>query len=179
MGYRCGWLAVKNRDLDQVLPTIGLTKEIESHEAIYDPGHYAVTMPGGWLVVIGDGSDAMHTVEPSHARTLSQGTEALHFMCNDTSMGAVLTAFRDGKELWSLEHDGSNGPGTPVVTGQAPPLVAQVIARCEAEQQAAGKRNVDYLYDAAPEIGRELTGFRHDQTLGQGEHLPIHVLSPG
>jgi hypothetical protein len=178
MGYRAGWLAVKNADLTKVLRTIGLTKESESDEAIYEPGHYAVAMSGGWLVVIGSGSDQMNTVEPEHARLLSKGTEALHFMCSDTVMVAAITAFRDGKEVWSLVHDGSNGSAMPDVAGNAPPMVAEVIAQCLAEQKASGEKNVDYLYEAAPEIGRLLTGFRHDQTLGDREHLPIFVLAP-
>ena len=176
MGYRAGWLAVKNADLDVALSTIGLKQEGESNEAIYDPGHYAVQMPGGWLVVIGDGSDALDTVKPEHARALSKGTDALHFMCSDTSMYAVITAFRDGKKIWSLEHDGSNGVGAPVVAGNAPPLVGEIIAKCQAEQDAADEK-VDHLSEAAPEIGRLLTGFRHDQTLGDGEHVPIFVLT--
>ncbi len=44
------------------------------------------------------------------------------------------------------------------------------------EQRKAGKQ-VDYLYDAAPQIGLGLTGFRHDQTLSSGEHLPILLLT--
>lgn len=179
MGYRARWLAVKNADPAEVLSTIGLRQDSESAEAIYDPGLYAVSMPGGWLVVIGDGWDFMNTVQEEHARALSKGTEALHFYCDDTSMGALLKAFCDGKEVWSLEHDGSNGPGTPVVTGKAPAVVGEIIAKCQAEQRASGRKDVDYVYDAAPEIGRVLTGFRHDQTLGNGEHLPILVLAPG
>lgn len=177
MGYRNGWLAVKNVNLDAVLAAIGLKRESESKEAIYDPGHYAVAMPGGWMVVIGDGTDAMETVKPEHARALSKGTEALHFTCNDTAMCAAITAYQNGKEVWSLEHDGSNGVGTPVVTGNAPAIVSETIARCQAEQDESGDESVDCLYEAAPEIGLALTGFRHDQTLGDGDHLPIFVLS--
>lgn len=178
MGYRARWLAVKNADPAQVLRTIGLVQDSASSEAIYDPGHYALAMPGGWFVVIGDGGDFMDTVEEEHARALSTGTESLHFSCDDTSMGALLKGFRGGREVWALEHDGSNGPGTTVVTGSAPAVVGEIIAKCKAAQHASGRNDVDFVYDAAAELGQVLTGFRHDQTLGDGESLPILVLRP-
>ena len=43
-------------------------------------------------------------------------------------------------------------------------------------QRAAKDPRVDHLYEAAPKIGLALTGFRHDETLGNGVYLPIHIL---
>lgn len=175
MGFRASWLAVKTDDLAAVLGVVGLRQEHELHEAVYDTGHYALKL-ASWWVVIGDGSEAMHTVQEHHAPELSAGTEALYFTCNDTSMCARLVAFQDGQETWALDYDGSNGPGKNELSGAPPALVAKAIALAQEEQDKAG-RQVDHLYDAAPEIGLALTGFRHDQTLGSGKHLPILVLS--
>jgi len=175
MGYRASWLAVKTDDLDAVLQVVGLVRGEELHEAVYDIGHYAVKL-ATWWVVIGDGSEAMHTVQENHAQVLSAGTEALYFTCNDTSMCARLVAFQNREQAWSLDYDGSNGPGKNELSGAPPALVATAIANAQEEQNKA-TRQVDYLYDAAPEIGLALTGFRHDQTLSGGEHLPILVLS--
>ena len=102
MGYRCCWIAAKGVGLDAALSAMGLVHEEDSDEGVYDPGHYAVVMPGGWLVVIGDGRDALGDVQPEHAQKLSAGTEALHFFCDDTPMCASLAAYRDGREVWSL-----------------------------------------------------------------------------
>lgn len=176
MGYRARWLAVKNGDLGAALQAVRLRKESESHEAVYDPGHFALNMPGGWLVVIGDGHGAMDAVQPAHAQALSAGTEALHFYCDDTPMCASLAAYRDGKETWRLEHGGATGVRAPTISGAPPPLVAEVVERLQTKQRESGADDVDYLYEAAPEIGRALTGFRHDQTLPQGTVLPIVVL---
>jgi hypothetical protein len=35
----------------------------------------------------------------------------------------------------------------------------------------------DHIYDVVAELGRELTGFRHDRTLVEGKHLPVYALS--
>lgn len=169
---------MKNVELRSALDVFGLRQESTSDEAVYDPGLYAVALPGGWLVVIGDGWDSMEAVTEAHARVLSKGTDALHFFCDDTSMCASLVAYGDGKTVWTLEHDGSNGPGTPAVSGTPPPLVGEIVVRLQKEQADSGRKDVDYVYDAAPEIGLALTGFRHDQTLGNGDVLPILVLRP-
>lgn len=178
MGYRCRWLAVKNVELSAALEAVGLRQESASNEAVYDPGLYAVALPGGWLVVIGDGWDFMDMVHEADARGLSKGTESLHFYCDDTSMGASLVAYRDGTRVWTLEHDGSKGRGTSVVSGTPPPIAGEIVARLQERQRESGDKDVDYVYDAAPEIGLALTGFRHDQTLGNGGILPILVLQP-
>jgi hypothetical protein len=37
--------------------------------------------------------------------------------------------------------------------------------------------SVDYIYDLTAEVGRALTGFRHDQTAGTMEYPPFQVLT--
>jgi hypothetical protein len=176
MGYRARWLAVKNGELASVLKTVELRQEKSMNEAVNDPGHYSVMMPGGWLVVIGDGYESMDSIRAEHARTLSAHTEAIHFYCDDTPMCASIATYRDGKELWSLEYDGSDGIATPTVTGTPPAMVIEIVRQCQNAQRDSGEDDVDHIYEAAPKIGLELTGFRHDTTLADGEHLPILVL---
>lgn len=178
MGYRARWVAVKDAALAPVLKAIGLREESQSDEEIYDPGIYAVTMPGGWLVVMGDGWDFMHIVEESHAKVLSKGAEAIHFYCDDTSMTATMTAFANGTKTWGLEYE----PRHLKISGKPPAIVEEVVARvCEEQEKEDAKTNekypVDHVYDAAPQIGLALTGFRHDQTLGSGDVLPILILA--
>lgn len=176
MGYRARWLAVKNVGLADLLAETGLRIESKIDEAVYDPGLYAVNLPGGWLVVMGDGWDWMDSIQPAQARALSKGTEALHFYTDDEPMNASLAAFRDGAKVWSLEHDRSKQERSPVITGSPPPLVATIVADLERQQAAAGD-DCELLYDAAPEIAKALVGFRHDQTLADGAVLPIFVLA--
>jgi hypothetical protein len=178
MGYRSRWMAVKKGNLALLLQAVGLRIESESLGPVYDPGHYAVNLPDGWLVVIGDGWDALETVQPAHARALSAGTEALHFYSDDTPMCASLRAYRDGREVWSLEHDGSIRPHATTVKGTPPSLVAEVMARLREKQEESGNDDVDYLYEAAPETALALVGFRHDRTLAESRER-IFVLSRG
>lgn len=178
MGFRASWVAAKNVDLEAALAVVGLREEERLDEEVCDPGQYAVQMPDGWLVVIGDGSEFMDTVKPRHARELSRGTEALHFTCNDTTMCATLSAWKDGREVWGLEYVGVDGIATPSVSGTPPEIVGEVLARCASRQAEAGSNGPDYQYEAAAELGLALVGFRHDQTLFNADVLPISVLAP-
>ena len=173
MGYRASWCAVKNGDLPTALQTLGLIKTRESSEPVYDPGLYALSMPEGWLVVVGSGSPFIDAVRPEHAQALSTSGEALHFYCNDTGMYASLCAFRAGREVWSLDYDGGNA-GTPIVSGEAPNVVTDVLQACLSAQREA--TDGDHVYDAAPQIGFELVRFRHDQTLSDRSHGPTSIL---
>lgn len=176
MGYRARWVAIRNGRLDAALQVLGLRLHAKSDEQVYDTGHYAVDMPTGWLVVIGDGWDAMDSVQPSHAQALSAGTETLHFYCDDAAMCASLTAYRDLKQTWALAYDGSEGASSPTVSGAPPAAVTEALDRLQKQREASPDDGVDYLYEAAPQVGLALTAFRHDETLTSGAVRPIYVL---
>ncbi|MFT3712515.1 MAG: hypothetical protein QM817_33120 [Archangium sp.] len=160
MGFRVGWVATRNTNLEEVVELLGLQVERAMTADDFDVGIRALRSKE-WLVVSGDGSDYQDVVTASHAEKLSKGGEAMHFWCSDTSMGATFCCYRDGKEVWSIEYDGSEGPGEPATTGILPPAWNEILAQCRKNQDADG-REVDHMYDAAPTLGQALTGFRHD-----------------
>lgn len=167
---------MKRRAVSAVLEALGFRVQAECNEAVYDPGLFAVALPNEWVVVFGDGSDELGTMQPEHGRAQSVGTEAVFFTCNDSSMCAAIRGYRDGEELWSLQHDGSQGPPSVALAGNPPSIVKETLARLQDEQRQSGEDDVDHVYDASPQIGLALTGFRHDETLSSGEHVPIFVL---
>ena len=146
----------------------------ELNEEVYDTGLYAVTVDG-WLVVMGDGWDFMDLIERDQAIRLSEGGEVIFLYTDDTPMSAELTSFAGGKEAWSITYDGSNGIGTLGLAGQLTDAMQAVIADARKEQDAAGGADaeVDHLYGGVAELGHKLVGFRHDETLSAGKHLPI------
>jgi hypothetical protein len=76
MGYRCRWVAAR-LDVATMLRRLGLDVVREHHEAVHDTGLWAVSLPQGWTVVMGDGWDAMDLVSADDARELSADAEAL------------------------------------------------------------------------------------------------------
>lgn len=174
MGYRCRWVAAR-LDVATMLRRLGLDVVREHHEAVHDTGLWAVSLPQGWTVVMGDGWDAMDLVSADDARELSADAEALAFYTDDTPMAAAVAEYRRGAVAWSLDYDADTR--ALAVRGAAPDVVRETIAACEAEQDVAGEDGPDLRYDAAPRIAQAWVGFRHDETLASGAHLPILELS--
>lgn len=175
MGYRCRWLAVRAGDRAEALSRLRFSIAEELNEEVYDTGLYAVDVPD-WFVVMGDGWDFMDLVERTQAARLSDHHEVMFFYTDDTPMCAEATLFLGGQMLWSVTYDGATG--TPLVEGVLPDSVGSILAAARAEQKAAGgpEADVDWVYGSVAEIGHSIVGFRHEETLSAGEHLPIYQL---
>ncbi len=178
MGFRCRWLATRGRDRDEVLGRLQFTITAEIIEPIYDPGLYALEVDE-WLVVIGDGYDHVTTVKRAQAAKLSDAGEVVYLYTDDSAMAFELAMFSGGKPLWSIAYDGSDGVVAPTFEGEVPHAARVLLARLEKEQAKAGgpKAEVDHIYELAPTYAEQLVGFRHDESLGSGDHVPSWQLA--
>lgn len=178
MGYHCRWLATRGRDRDEVLGRLKFKIVDELVEEVYDTGLYALEVED-WIVVIGDGFDYMSSVKRAEAASLSTDGDVIYFMTDDTAMTFEIAKFREGKQQWSVVYDGKDGVTDPTFEGEVPWAVRVIHARLEKEQAKAGgpKADVDHIYELAPTYATEVVGFRHDETLGSGAHVPIWKLA--
>jgi hypothetical protein len=170
-------MAMRGRDRVDVLARLKFAVTGELNDEVYDTGLYAVGVDG-WLVVIGDGWDFMKLIEREQAARLSDDGEVLFLYTDDTPMCAEITSFAGGNEAWSISYDGSNGVGTPTLMGHVPDRARSVLTDAQNEQEAAGgaTADVDHIYDVVAKLGQKLVGFRHDETLSEGAHLPVFNL---
>jgi hypothetical protein len=178
MGYRCRWLATRGRERDEVLRRLSYKVIAEIIEPVYDTGLYALEVDD-WLVVIGDGFDYMNEVKRAQGRKLSDEGDVVYFYTDDSPMTFELAMFRGGAELWAVAYDGSDGVTAPTIEGAFPHEGRVLLARLEKEQAKAGgpKADVDHIYALAPTYAKKLVGFRHDESLASGEHVPIWQLA--
>ena len=178
MGFRCRWLATRGRDRDEVLGRLHFRVIGELIEPVYDTGLYALEVDD-WLVVIGDGWDHMGTVKRAQAAKLSDTGDVVYLYLDDSAMAFELALFRGGKESWTVAYDGSDGVTDPTFEGDVPHAARVLLARLEKEQAKAGgpKADVDHIYDFAATYGMELVGFRHDESLSSGDHVPVWQLA--
>lgn len=178
MGFRCRWLATRGRDRDAVLGRLKFKILDELVEPVYDTGLFALEVDD-WLVVIGDGFDHMGEVKRAQAAKLSDEADVLYLYTDDSAMAFELAMFSEGKELWSITYDGSDGVTAPAFKGTIPFRARSLLAQLEKEQAKAGgpKAGVDHIYELAPTYAKELTGFRHDESLSSGEHVPVWQLA--
>lgn len=178
MGYRCRWLAIRGRDRASVLRQLDYKLVAELVEEVYDTGLYALEIDD-WVIVIGDGFDYMNDVKRTRARKLSEGGEVVYLYTDDSAMAFELALFRGGQEVWAVAYDAGDGVTTPTIEGPFPHEGRVLLARLEKEQAKAGgpKAGVDHIYELAPRYAEQLVGFRHDESLRSGEHVPIWQLA--
>jgi hypothetical protein len=179
MGFRCRWLAARGRDRDDTLARLRFKIVGELVEEVYDPGLYGLEVDD-WLVVIGDGFEHWDKVKRAEAAKLSADGDVLFLYTDDAAMTYELAMFRDGAELWSIAYDGRDGVTEPTFAGAVPWAARGLLGKLQKEQAKAGgpKAEVDHLYELAPTYAMELVGFRHDESLGSGDHVPIWQLAP-
>jgi hypothetical protein len=179
MGFRCRWLATRGRDREEMLARLRFKVIAELVEEVYDTGLYALEVDD-WLVVIGDGFDHLDKVKRAEAAKLSDGGEVLYLSTDDAAMTFELVMFSGGEELWSVAYDGSDGVTAPSFAGTVPWGARTLLATLEKEQVKAGgpKAEVDHIYELAPQYAMGVVGFRHDESLGSGDHVPIWQLAP-
>jgi hypothetical protein len=179
MGFRCRWLATRGRERDDVLARLRFKVVGELVESVYDTGLYALEVDD-WLVVIGDGFDHMDKVKRAEAAKLSEGGDVLYMYTDDAAMAFELTMFSGRNPAWSITYDGADRGRAPTFEGAVPWGVRTLLAKLEKDQAKAGgpKADVDHIYELAPTYALELVGFRHDESLGSGDHVPIWQLVP-
>ena len=148
-------------------------------EEVYDTGLYALDVDE-WLVVIGDGFDYWNEVKRAQAAKLSAGGEVIYLSTDDSAMAFELARFADGAEAWSVAYDGSDGVTEPTFEGAVPWAARVLLGKLQKDQANAGgpKAEIDHIYELAATFGMSLVGFRHDESLGSGDHVPIWQLAP-
>lgn len=179
MGFHCHWLATRGRAPEDVLGHLRLKVTGELVEPVYDTGLYALEVDD-WTVVIGDGFDHKDKVKRAAAAKLSEGGEVIYLATDDSTMTFELAMFQGGEARWSIAYDGRDGVTAPTLAGPVPMAARALLARLEKKQSAAGgpKSAVDQIYELAPTYAKEVVGFRHDETLGSGDHVPIWQVAP-
>lgn len=157
MGFRSSWIAVEKNAAEMALKKTELRATDNVGEEL-DTGWWGLSL-NDWFVVIGSGWDHMERVTEQQAKELSLHSRSLFWTADDSEMCARMVEYRDGEMLWSLEH----ADGNPIVTGDAPALLREVL-RQQQEMQQAESDMVDHLYGVAHLVGVGMVGFRHDES---------------
>ena len=147
-----GWIAVKSRLKEDLLERLGL--EIIGDVAIEIGEAYALTeTPEGWSVVVfGKPPSNMDEIA---AKGAPEGSSLCGVVVENVTFSEV-RGYENGRRLWSVERDPGAGPKL-VVKGHPPAALADIEARCEAEQAEAD--NGDCLFDAPIDLADQLTGY--------------------
>jgi hypothetical protein len=94
-------------------------------------------------------------------------------------MFASAAFWRDGREVWSVQHQGDKAVTDLVVKGVPPSNFEDVRARCFAAQELAEPDDVDYVFDIPLDLAKSIVGFRHDQINPEIDDTSFRALAKG
>jgi hypothetical protein len=77
-------------------------------------------------------------------------------------MYAMATLWRDGREIWRIEHHGDRVREDLKVTGKPPEEFEAIRSDYAVKQKSDGQ--VDWYFEMPVELAKRMTGFKHDES---------------
>jgi hypothetical protein len=161
MGYSLSWAALKGGNLQTICSVFDL-RSTGKREEIAESNIDGAQLPSGWYLVMFD----HNVIEERLLKELSRTGEVVYCFVEDHVMFSSASGWNSGKQIWQVTHDGGEKGILHLETsGHLPAVFESIRKRLFAEQETADsqKVKVDYVYEAPPELAKELTGFRHDE----------------
>jgi hypothetical protein len=173
MGFNVSLLMIEGKPPEAIFTDLGVRPTGEREEFPESPitgtmlpdGKYAL-----WLNTRTTG-----TLSDKELSKLSEN--ALVLMCDlsETTMNIVLVAWEDGKEIWSVWHDGGfQGIEHLELNGDVPAQIEPIRESLFQEQQDA--HEVDCIFEIPLELFVALGGFHYNRDLDVDDPEPWEVL---
>lgn len=158
MGFNLAWLAVRGLAKDEILGALGLkdTGEVDSY---LESNLAGGLLADDWYVVV-DRTFGLY--EEKWGELLSKRARVIAVAMGEGFMVSAAREWADGRELWFVERDGSNGGDVLETSGSLPYEYSAIRDRQMALQRGAS--GVDYLFDVPIDLAYQLAGFRPDRT---------------
>lgn len=163
MGVSLSWLAVKGKTPEAARGELGLRATGQSGEMFRSPVVGALS-DAGWYLMVARGC-GHRIIAAQVVERLSRDCEVLTCSIEEHVMFSRATGWRDGRQLWSVTHDGENGPQGVSEEGTLPAEYPAIRDRLSARQEAEGGADagVDWLFEVPLVLLQGATGFKHDE----------------
>lgn len=169
MSFSLAWFAVQGIAKDDFLERSGFhdTGEVDEY---FEEQHSGGDIPGGWYVIV---TSEIGLLEPARLAQWSAGGRLVAVVVHEGSSNSLATEWRDGAQVWSVSHDGSEGGDQLAVEGQLPEVFEELHQEAVAAQEESRKEGgeVDFVFDIPLDLAAEVTGFRHDE-MGFDDDIP-------
>jgi hypothetical protein len=161
MSFSLAWFAAQGIDRDDFLERLGFTDTCEADE-YFDQDHSGGELPGGWYVIL---TSDLGLLAPDKLAQWSAGGRLVAAVVHEDSANSLATEWKDGRQIWSVSHDGSEGGDQLAVEGELPDVFEELKHEADALQAA------HVIFDIPLDLAAELTGFRHDE-MGFDDDIP-------
>jgi len=167
MSFSLVWFAVQGVERDAFLERAGFedTGEIDEY---FEEEHSGGELEGGWYVVV---SNDMNLFEPAKLAKWSAGGRMVACVVHEGAMNSLATEWKDGRQVWSVSHDGSEGGDQLDVEGALPEVFEEIRQEAMAVAGEGDAEGVNFVFDIPLDLAAEITGFRHDE-MGFDDDIP-------
>lgn len=169
MGFSISWIAVRYKTPDTLLEELSLKRTGEMSEYPEAP-ICGRTLPGGWFMLVFDEINHPLVTTKSFA-AISKDCDAVICSIEEHVMVATSELWRNGEQIWRIEHDAQQSIDHIEASGNLPSEYAAIVEEYATQQENAGgkKADTDYFFEIPLQIAKNIVGFKHDESDFQDE----------
>jgi len=163
MGYAISWIAVKQPQSEALLQHLGLvpTSELSEYAESLFTGR---ALSSGWFVLVISKCDH-DFIKPGTLESISKIGDVIACSIEEHVMYCSAELWRDGTEVWRVEHDAQQGMLNLSESGSLPGGYAAIKDEFIGKQTSSGgeESDTDYIFDIPLRAARSIAGFKHDE----------------
>ena len=190
MGYAISWIAFKDKTAQQVFELLSLSPSgtfAEEPEGMFS----GAQLDTGWyLVFINEyghkfiGKNSLQRVSMDREMDREMDSEVVAVAVEEHVMFSSAEAWKSGKLIWKVTHEGEGGPLGPrhleehgILPKEYQSTKQRLLAAQKQEDQ--NEPEVDHIFDIPLELAESIVGFKHDKVVNaRFEILKLEILKP-
>ena len=131
-------------------------------------------LPSGWFVLVINACEH-ESVKPNSLGLLSKDCEVIASSIEEHVMFCSSELWRDGAQVWRIEHDAQKSIDHIAVSGNLPSDYSAIEQEHASEQKQAGgtEADVDYFFEVPLHTAKNIVGFKHDDADLEGESFEV------
>lgn len=163
MGFRLTTIQITGKDRNAIWRLLGVRPSGTIWPYPVEGVSGRVRPDGPYLIVAMD--DKGRHAEPDRLRALSDSADLLVCQIHEGCMWSRAAGWRNGEQIWAIEHASEEGLRHFDVVGEPPAQMAAIREACEGRQasERPGAFGVNHIFDIAPTLYTALTGYRYDR----------------
>lgn len=164
MGFSIRWLAVRGKPADQVLAALRFRFSGET-ESVAEGKATSIRLPSNWFLILFNDFDDPHMCPQIYSK-LSEEAEVVTCAVEEHCMFSAASYWRNGAEVWNVEHNSDHSIEHLEVYGEAPDFFAGIRDEWMKKQRLAKPEFqgliADYIFEVPVKLAQHMTGFAHN-----------------
>ncbi|EHK0035629.1 hypothetical protein C1S86_25570 [Vibrio parahaemolyticus] len=173
MGFSISWIAIKNKNLNQVIDELKLMKSGETEE-FPESDISGADLPSGWCHIQFNNFDSPF-IKNSVLSKLSENTQVIFSQVEEHVMYSKACCWEKSRLLWSSEHDAQENLEHLLTKGNVPDFYNDIVESYRNMQQ--GEFHVDYYFEIPLALSEKVTGYKHDASHDDIEYYVLQSIN--